>query len=102
MPRRLEALLGREQRLSLCSWSHVSFPSGLTETAVFSCEAHNEKGLTVSKRIQVNIKGEKRGRSLERVWELGGGTAGAQTDCLCDLGQVPQPLWLVFPSVKWR
>lgn len=73
MPRRLEALLGREQRLSLCSWSHVSFPSGLTETAVFSCEAHNEKGLTVSKRIQVNIKGEKRGRSLERVWELGGG-----------------------------
>ncbi|XP_054431532.1 tyrosine-protein kinase Mer [Pteronotus mesoamericanus] len=29
---------------------------GLTETAVFSCEAHNDKGLTVSKGIQVNIK----------------------------------------------
>ncbi|KAM7079156.1 tyrosine-protein kinase Mer isoform 1-T1 [Molossus nigricans] len=29
---------------------------GLSEAAVFSCEAHNEKGLTVSKGIQVNIK----------------------------------------------
>ncbi|KAM5253547.1 tyrosine-protein kinase Mer [Hipposideros larvatus] len=29
---------------------------GLTETAVFSCEAHNDKGLTVSKGVQVNIK----------------------------------------------
>ncbi|XP_036894495.1 tyrosine-protein kinase Mer isoform X2 [Sturnira hondurensis] len=29
---------------------------GLTEMAVFSCEAHNDKGLTVSKGIQVNIK----------------------------------------------
>lgn len=78
MPRRLEALLGREQRLSLCSWSHVSFPSGLTETAVFSCEAHNEKGLTVSKRIQVNIKGEKRAgpSSVSGSW----GGRGAQLE----------------------
>ncbi|XP_069869407.1 tyrosine-protein kinase Mer [Dipodomys merriami] len=29
---------------------------GLTEMAVFSCEAHNDKGLTVSKGVQVNIK----------------------------------------------
>ncbi|XP_031297105.2 tyrosine-protein kinase Mer [Camelus dromedarius] len=29
---------------------------GLTETAVFSCEAHNDKGLTVSKGAQINIK----------------------------------------------
>ncbi|XP_025309741.3 tyrosine-protein kinase Mer [Canis lupus dingo] len=29
---------------------------GLTETAVFSCEAHNDKGLTVSKGVQINIK----------------------------------------------
>ncbi|XP_063086049.1 tyrosine-protein kinase Mer isoform X1 [Cavia porcellus] len=29
---------------------------GLTETAIFSCEAHNDKGLTVSKGVQVNIK----------------------------------------------
>ncbi|XP_051831767.1 tyrosine-protein kinase Mer [Antechinus flavipes] len=30
--------------------------SGLTEPATFSCEAHNDKGLTVSKEGQVNIK----------------------------------------------
>ncbi|XP_062933884.1 tyrosine-protein kinase Mer [Cynocephalus volans] len=29
---------------------------GLAETAVFSCEAHNDKGLTVSKGVQINIK----------------------------------------------
>nr|XP_017507863.2 tyrosine-protein kinase Mer isoform X2 [Manis javanica] len=29
---------------------------GLTETAVFSCEAHNDKGLTVSKGVHINIK----------------------------------------------
>ncbi|KAM6178284.1 tyrosine-protein kinase Mer [Rhynchocyon petersi] len=29
---------------------------GLTETTVFSCEAHNDKGLTVSKGVQINIK----------------------------------------------
>ncbi|XP_057637849.1 tyrosine-protein kinase Mer [Chionomys nivalis] len=29
---------------------------GLTETAVFSCEAHNDKGLTVTKGVQINIK----------------------------------------------
>ncbi|XP_059798200.1 tyrosine-protein kinase Mer isoform X2 [Balaenoptera ricei] len=29
---------------------------GLTETAIFSCEAHNDKGLTVSKGVQINIK----------------------------------------------
>ncbi|XP_014647103.1 PREDICTED: tyrosine-protein kinase Mer [Ceratotherium simum simum] len=29
---------------------------GLTEPAVFSCEAHNDKGLTVSKGVQINIK----------------------------------------------
>ncbi|XP_054978648.1 tyrosine-protein kinase Mer [Sorex araneus] len=29
---------------------------GLSEAAVFSCEAHNDKGLTVSKGVQVNIK----------------------------------------------
>uniref|UniRef100_A0A2K5MDM8 receptor protein-tyrosine kinase n=1 Tax=Cercocebus atys TaxID=9531 RepID=A0A2K5MDM8_CERAT len=29
---------------------------GLTEMAVFSCEAHNDKGLTVSKGVQINIK----------------------------------------------
>ncbi|XP_013378206.1 PREDICTED: tyrosine-protein kinase Mer isoform X2 [Chinchilla lanigera] len=29
---------------------------GLTEMAIFSCEAHNDKGLTVSKGVQVNIK----------------------------------------------
>ncbi|XP_038621556.1 LOW QUALITY PROTEIN: tyrosine-protein kinase Mer [Tachyglossus aculeatus] len=30
--------------------------AGLTESAVFSCEAHNDKGLTVSKAGQINIK----------------------------------------------
>lgn len=45
-------------------------PSGLTETAFFSCEAHNDKGLAVSKGIQVNIKGEKQSQSLSSV---GGG-----------------------------
>lgn len=29
---------------------------GLNESAVFSCEAHNKKGLTVSKGVQINIK----------------------------------------------
>ncbi|KAK7806342.1 hypothetical protein U0070_020194 [Myodes glareolus] len=29
---------------------------GLTEAAVFSCEAHNDKGLTVTKGVQINIK----------------------------------------------
>ncbi|XP_076989832.1 tyrosine-protein kinase Mer isoform X2 [Tamandua tetradactyla] len=29
---------------------------GLTEAAVFSCEAHNAKGLTVSRGVQVNVK----------------------------------------------
>ncbi|XP_007957601.2 tyrosine-protein kinase Mer [Orycteropus afer afer] len=29
---------------------------GLTETTIFSCEAHNDKGLTVSKGVQINIK----------------------------------------------
>ncbi|XP_004686167.1 PREDICTED: tyrosine-protein kinase Mer isoform X2 [Condylura cristata] len=29
---------------------------GLTETAIFSCEAHNDKGLTVSGGVQINIK----------------------------------------------
>ncbi|XP_006876512.1 PREDICTED: tyrosine-protein kinase Mer [Chrysochloris asiatica] len=29
---------------------------GLTETAIFSCEAHNEKGLTVSKGVHINVK----------------------------------------------
>ncbi|KAM6179315.1 tyrosine-protein kinase Mer [Erethizon dorsatum] len=29
---------------------------GLTEMAIFSCEAHNDKGLTLSKGVQVNIK----------------------------------------------
>ncbi|KAM5142677.1 tyrosine-protein kinase Mer isoform 3-T3 [Callospermophilus lateralis] len=29
---------------------------GLTEMAVFSCEAHNDKGLTVSEGVQINIK----------------------------------------------
>ncbi|XP_008055287.1 tyrosine-protein kinase Mer [Carlito syrichta] len=29
---------------------------GLSEAAVFSCEAHNDKGLTVSKGVQINIK----------------------------------------------
>lgn len=28
--------------------------------AVFSCEAHNDKGLTVSRGVQVNVKGERR------------------------------------------
>ncbi|XP_040123470.1 tyrosine-protein kinase Mer isoform X3 [Oryx dammah] len=29
---------------------------GLTKTTIFSCEAHNQKGLTVSKSVQINIK----------------------------------------------
>uniref|UniRef100_A0A8C3WRZ8 Tyrosine-protein kinase Mer n=1 Tax=Catagonus wagneri TaxID=51154 RepID=A0A8C3WRZ8_9CETA len=29
---------------------------GLTEPAIFSCEAHNDKGLTVSEGVQINIK----------------------------------------------
>ncbi|XP_055984786.1 tyrosine-protein kinase Mer [Sorex fumeus] len=29
---------------------------GLSEAAIFSCEAHNDKGLTVSKGVQINIK----------------------------------------------
>ncbi|XP_015981599.2 tyrosine-protein kinase Mer isoform X2 [Rousettus aegyptiacus] len=29
---------------------------GLAEMAVFSCEAHNDKGLTVSRGVQVNVK----------------------------------------------
>ncbi|XP_074803310.1 tyrosine-protein kinase Mer isoform X1 [Natator depressus] len=30
---------------------------GLSETAVFSCEAHNRKGLTASNEVKINIKG---------------------------------------------
>nr|XP_025037297.1 tyrosine-protein kinase Mer isoform X1 [Pelodiscus sinensis] len=30
---------------------------GLNETAVFSCEAHNSKGLTTSNEVQINVKG---------------------------------------------
>ncbi|XP_068531290.1 tyrosine-protein kinase Mer isoform X1 [Anas acuta] len=30
---------------------------GLNETALFSCEAHNSKGLTTSNLVQVNVKG---------------------------------------------
>ncbi|XP_067388913.1 tyrosine-protein kinase Mer isoform X2 [Emydura macquarii macquarii] len=30
---------------------------GLNETAIFSCEAHNRKGLTASNEVQINIKG---------------------------------------------
>lgn len=55
----------------LVSWS-PSAP-GLTETAVFSCEAHNDKGLTVSKGVQVNIKGEKRGGLSRRAGSSGSG-----------------------------
>uniref|UniRef100_A0A452HL88 Tyrosine-protein kinase Mer n=1 Tax=Gopherus agassizii TaxID=38772 RepID=A0A452HL88_9SAUR len=29
---------------------------GLSETAIFSCEAHNRKGLTASNEVQINIK----------------------------------------------
>lgn len=47
---------------------------GLTEAAVFSCEAHNDKGLTVSKGVQINIKGKQRGQvPRARVfWQLVG------------------------------
>uniref|UniRef100_A0A7D9NKI3 Tyrosine-protein kinase Mer n=1 Tax=Xenopus tropicalis TaxID=8364 RepID=A0A7D9NKI3_XENTR len=31
--------------------------SGLEEPAIFSCEAHNKKGLTVSNDVRINIKG---------------------------------------------
>lgn len=33
-------------------------PAGLNETALFSCEAHNRKGLTASSPGQVNVKGK--------------------------------------------
>jgi hypothetical protein len=38
--------------------------------AVFSCEAHNDKGLTVSKGVQINIKGKQQGWSLKCVLGL--------------------------------
>lgn len=34
------------------------FPAGLNKPALFSCEAHNSKGLTASSPGQVNIKGQ--------------------------------------------
>ncbi|NXP48216.1 MERTK kinase, partial [Heliornis fulica] len=40
----------------LISPSVLTVP-GLTETALFSCEAHNSKGLTASNPAQVNVKG---------------------------------------------
>lgn len=53
-----------QDSLFICLESHKcpSIP-GLTETAVFSCEAHNDKGLTVSTGVQINIKGEQQGQS---------------------------------------
>ncbi|NWV31172.1 MERTK kinase, partial [Grantiella picta] len=37
--------------------SVLTVPAGLEESALFSCEAHNSKGLTASSPGQVNIKG---------------------------------------------
>ncbi|NWI47874.1 MERTK kinase, partial [Picathartes gymnocephalus] len=37
--------------------SVLTVPAGLSESALFSCEAHNSKGLTASSPGQVNIKG---------------------------------------------
>lgn len=62
------------------SW-YPSAP-GLTETAVFSCEAHNDKGLTVSTGAQVNIKGEQ--QDSPSAW-LGAGGGGRCEPC----GQEP-------------
>lgn len=42
-----------------CSKQVLGFSSaGLNETALFSCEAHNSKGLTASNPGQVNVKGK--------------------------------------------
>ncbi|XP_077139257.1 tyrosine-protein kinase Mer isoform X1 [Ranitomeya variabilis] len=35
----------------------VLYVSGLDQTAIYSCEAHNKKGLTASNNVNVNIKG---------------------------------------------
>lgn len=48
----------------LVSWVSPS-PLGLTKTTIFSCEAHNQKGLTVSKSVQINIKGKCQGVVLQ-------------------------------------
>ena len=48
----------------LVSWVSPS-PLGLTKTTIFSCEAHNQKGLTVSKSVQINIKGKCQGGVLQ-------------------------------------
>ncbi|NXI44674.1 MERTK kinase, partial [Galbula dea] len=46
----------RVNEKALISPSVLTVP-GLNETALFSCEAHNSKGLTVSNAGQVNVKG---------------------------------------------
>ncbi|KAM7172144.1 tyrosine-protein kinase Mer isoform 2-T2 [Macrochelys suwanniensis] len=40
---------------------------GLNETAIFSCEAHNRKGLTASNEAQINIKGSPAAPAEVRV-----------------------------------
>lgn len=42
----------------ICREQGCVFPAGLSEPALFSCEAHNSKGLTASSPGQVNIKGQ--------------------------------------------
>lgn len=65
--------------------------------AVFSCEAHNDKGLTVSKGVQINIKGEQEGQGS--LAGPGGGEghrieSDLLQDFLCNTTQVSSSLWL--------
>lgn len=58
----------RKETLSVCRWDWDGFGmsrergcvflAGLNESALFSCDAHNSKGLTASSPGQVNIKGK--------------------------------------------
>lgn len=83
--------------------------------AVFSCEAHNDKGLTVSRGVQVNVKGERRaGPRTSGGWGGGGGawcklcsqlpcwSSSIPTDSPMTLDKSPTSLAAVFPSVKWE
>lgn len=54
--------------------------------AIFSCEAHNDKGLTVSRGVQVNVKGERRaGPRTSGGWGVGVGH-GASSAASCPVG----------------
>ncbi|PKU28038.1 tyrosine-protein kinase mer [Limosa lapponica baueri] len=66
-------------KLNISGMEVVSDPilvqlEGLSETALFSCEAHNSKGLTASSPGQVNVKGHYLGFSRTEPQEMPGGS----------------------------